>query len=60
MCGKIPEGHCWLAGDNLPDSRDSRDYGPLPMALIKGKVIAKILPFKERKWMENTMKDVDG
>ncbi|MCJ1415666.1 hypothetical protein MMC32_001998 [Xylographa parallela] len=59
MMVQIPEGHCWLAGDNLPDSRDSRDYGPLPMALIKGKVIAKILPFKERKWMENTLKDVD-
>ncbi|MCJ1290692.1 hypothetical protein MMC34_002234 [Xylographa carneopallida] len=60
MMVQIPEGHCWLAGDNLPDSRDSRDYGPLPMALIKGKVIAKILPFTERKWMENTLKDVDS
>lgn len=55
---QIPEGHCWLAGDNLPDSRDSRDYGPLPLALIKGKVIAKILPFAERKWMENTLQPV--
>ncbi|MCJ1389476.1 hypothetical protein MMC18_002333 [Xylographa bjoerkii] len=58
MMVQIPEGHCWLAGDNLPDSRDSRDYGPLPLALIKGKVIARILPFKERKWIENGLEDV--
>ena len=37
---QVPEGHVWLAGDNLPYSRDSRTYGPLPMALIKGKIIA--------------------
>ena len=55
---KVPEGHCWLAGDNLPDSRDSRDYGPLPLALIKGKVIARVLPFRQRKWIENGLNDV--
>ncbi|KAI5362514.1 putative peptidase S26A, signal peptidase I, lexA/Signal peptidase-like superfamily [Septoria linicola] len=38
---QVPEGHCWVAGDNLLYSRDSRTYGPLPMALIKGKVLAK-------------------
>ena len=37
---EVPEGHVWLAGDNLGYSRDSRTYGPLPMALIKGKIIA--------------------
>lgn len=38
---QIPEGHCWVVGDNLPHSRDSRMFGPLPMALIAGKVIAR-------------------
>ena len=37
---QVPEGHVWLAGDNLPYTRDSRNYGPLPMGLIRGKVIA--------------------
>ncbi|CAD0050755.1 unnamed protein product [Aureobasidium pullulans] len=37
---QVPTGHCWLVGDNLPASRDSRIYGPVPLALIKGKVIA--------------------
>ncbi|KAI1173693.1 LexA/Signal peptidase [Nemania sp. FL0916] len=38
---QVPKGHCYVVGDNLPWSRDSRDFGPIPMALIKGKVVAK-------------------
>ena len=60
MMIQIPEGHCWLAGDNMPDSRDSRDYGPLPLALIKGKVVCRVLPWKERKWIANGFQDVDA
>ncbi|KAI9716234.1 MAG: hypothetical protein M1812_005459 [Candelaria pacifica] len=52
---QVPEGHCWLAGDNIPQSRDSRMYGPLPLALIKGKVIARVYPWKDRKWLTNNL-----
>ncbi|KAI0433050.1 LexA/Signal peptidase [Xylaria sp. FL1042] len=38
---QVPKGHCYIVGDNLPWSRDSRDFGPIPLALIKGKIIAK-------------------
>ncbi|KAL1956029.1 hypothetical protein VTO42DRAFT_7844 [Malbranchea cinnamomea] len=38
---QVPEGHVWVTGDNLPYSRDSREYGPVPMGLITGKVIAR-------------------
>lgn len=55
---QIPKGHCWVAGDNLPYSRDSRHFGPLPMALIKGKVVAKVFPWRERKWIENGLEAV--
>ncbi|KAI1421373.1 LexA/Signal peptidase [Xylaria sp. FL1777] len=41
---QVPKGHCYIVGDNLPWSRDSRDFGPLPLALIKGKIIAKGTP----------------
>lgn len=34
---QVPEGHVWLEGDNLAWSRDSRVYGAVPMALIKGR-----------------------
>ena len=52
---QVPEGHCWLLGDNLPYSRDSRFYGPLPLALIDGKAIAKVLPLGEIGWLKNTL-----
>ncbi|KAG5984146.1 hypothetical protein E4U55_005859 [Claviceps digitariae] len=48
---QVPEGHCWIAGDNLPASRDSRSFGPLPLALVEGKVVARVLPWKERMWI---------
>lgn len=34
---QVPQGHVWVEGDNLTWSRDSRTYGPVPMALIKGR-----------------------
>ncbi|KAL4802107.1 peptidase S24/S26A/S26B/S26C [Aspergillus unguis] len=56
---RVPEGHVYLGGDNLPWSRDSRNYGPLPMGLINGKVIARIWPLSKMKWVENTLKPVE-
>ena len=50
---QIPKGHCWVVGDNLSYSRDSRIFGPLPMALIKGKVLASYKPWTDFKWLEN-------
>mgnify|MGYP004710819699 CR=1 FL=1 len=37
---QVPEGHVWVTGDNLCHSLDLRSYSVLPMALIKGKIIA--------------------
>ncbi|KKK16972.1 hypothetical protein ARAM_006903 [Aspergillus rambellii] len=51
----VPEGHVYLAGDNLPWSRDSRNYGPIPMALINGKIIARVWPPSKMQWVENTL-----
>jgi inner membrane protease subunit 1 len=36
----VPQGHCWVEGDNAPWSVDSRHYGPLPLGLVVGKVVA--------------------
>ncbi|EKG20479.1 Peptidase S26A signal peptidase I [Macrophomina phaseolina MS6] len=52
---QVPEGHCWVAGDNQRHSRDSRLYGPVPLALVRGKVVARVLPFREMGWFENTL-----
>ncbi|XP_054625860.1 mitochondrial inner membrane protease subunit 1 isoform X1 [Dunckerocampus dactyliophorus] len=37
----VPKGHVWLEGDNLTNSTDSRSYGPVPYALIRGRVCLK-------------------
>ncbi|KAJ3059517.1 hypothetical protein HDU99_006310 [Rhizoclosmatium hyalinum] len=44
---KVPPGHVWLQGDNMSHSIDSRTYGPLPMGLLKGKVLFKLWPHFE-------------
>lgn len=41
---KVPQGHLWIVGDNLAHSTDSRHYGPVPMGLVKGKVLATVYP----------------
>ncbi|XP_071734650.1 uncharacterized protein [Rutidosis leptorrhynchoides] len=41
---KIPEGHCWVEGDNPTDSKDSRSFGPIPLGLIRGRVTHIIWP----------------
>ena len=55
MRKQVPEGHCWVTGDNLPESRDSRTYGPLPLGLIKGKGTAKVWPLHDMKWLGNAL-----
>jgi hypothetical protein len=37
-------GLAWpgLQGDNLTLSRDSREYGPVPLALVRGKVVCEV------------------
>lgn len=34
----VPHGHCFVLGDNRADSRDSRHFGPIPLADVKGRV----------------------
>ena len=41
---QVPAGHVWLLGDNKENSIDSRTYGPVPMALLQGKVRAAMFP----------------
>lgn len=35
---RVPPGHCYLLGDNVTNSIDSRDFGPVPLEEIRGKV----------------------
>jgi signal peptidase I len=47
----VPDGHVWLEGDNTLLSNDSRFYGPLPLALIRGRAIARIWPLRGSAWL---------
>ncbi|GAA6058547.1 hypothetical protein JCM10212_006986 [Sporobolomyces blumeae] len=54
---KVPQGHVWLAGDNASNSTDSRDYGPVPIAMVRGRVVAKIWP--KPQWLCNSFHRVE-
>ncbi|PVV01906.1 hypothetical protein BB560_003657 [Smittium megazygosporum] len=41
---KVPKGHVWVSGDNTASSIDSKDHGPVPIALIRGQIEFQIWP----------------
>lgn len=43
----VPPGHAWLQGDNLHVSIDSREYGPIPLALVLGRAVATVWPTEQ-------------
>lgn len=45
----IKPGSCWVEGDNRINSTDSRNYGQIPMGLMKSKVLARVWPPSEFK-----------
>ncbi|CAI6332306.1 unnamed protein product [Periconia digitata] len=57
---RVPEGHCWVAGDNLDWSRDSRVHGPVPLALVQSKAVGLLFPWRERRWFKNGLGDSNG
>lgn len=53
----VPRGHVWLQGDNARNSTDSRAYGPVPLALVRGRVFAKVWPPREAGWVARAAPD---
>ena len=44
---RVPKGYGWLEGDNRDHSRDSRHFGPVPLALLKSRVTTVLWPPSE-------------
>ena len=38
----------WLEGDNPLNSTDSRQYGPVPWALLQGRALFKVQPLPQK------------
>lgn len=48
----IPDGHIWIEGDNSMNSSDSRNYGPIPAAMIVGRVLCRVWPLRGSALMQ--------
>ena len=38
----VPQGHIWIIGDNASWSRDSREYGPVSISLIRARLAFRV------------------
>lgn len=53
---QVPDGHVWLEGDCPKVSRDCRDYGPIPKALLHGRPWFQVWPLERFGWIKNQRK----
>ena len=44
---EVPQGHIWVEGDNKENSKDSRDFGPISLALVDGIVRYRVFPLNK-------------
>ena len=55
----VPRGQVWLQGDNSSTSRDSREYGPVPLTMLQGKAIYKVTTVLKTNYNRINLSHVD-
>jgi signal peptidase I len=53
----VPTGHVWLEGDNPLQSTDSRNYGPVPLGLVRGRIVLRFWPLTQARMIERRVID---
>ncbi|XP_022106349.1 mitochondrial inner membrane protease subunit 1-like isoform X1 [Acanthaster planci] len=47
----VPKGHIWIEGDNRTNSTDSREFGPVPLAMVRGRAVLRVWPWERRGYL---------
>jgi len=55
----VPQGYLFVMGDNRPHSSDSREFGPIPIRDIIGKVFYRYYPPDRMGWIKNPLSKQD-
>lgn len=50
----VPIGHIWLQGDNVTNSTDSRNYGAVPLGLVRSRAVCKVWPPRRISMLNNS------
>ena len=45
----VPQGQCWIEGDNQANSIDSNSFGPVPLGLIRATVPYVVWPLNKAR-----------
>uniref|UniRef100_A0A6V7K5W9 Mitochondrial inner membrane protease subunit n=1 Tax=Bracon brevicornis TaxID=1563983 RepID=A0A6V7K5W9_9HYME len=52
---RVPEGHCWVEGDNTGHSVDSNTFGPISLGLVNAKATHIVWPPSRWQYLDTSL-----